>query len=72
MIFLTYQKKLKNVLKNHNWSGNVRELENVILRSIVLSNSANIEEQHIIVDESIQNHNEYYQQLEDKIFAHGN
>ncbi|MEC6997658.1 MAG: sigma-54 dependent transcriptional regulator [Pseudomonadota bacterium] len=65
-------KKAQNVLINHNWSGNVRELENVILRSIVLSNSANIEEQHIIVDESIQNYNEYYQQLEDKIFAHGN
>ena len=57
------------MLINHNWSGNVRELENVILRSIVLSNSLNIEEQHFIVDESIQNYNEYYQQLEDKIFA---
>ena len=60
------------MLKNHNWLGNVRELENVILRSIVLSNSANINEQHIMVDESVHNHNEYYQQLEDKIFAMGN
>lgn len=65
-------KEAQAVLKNHNWLGNVRELENVILRSIVLSNSANINEQHIMVDESVHNHNEYYQQLEDKIFAMGN
>ena len=64
--------KAQDVLKKHNWLGNVRELENVILRSIVLSNSININERHIIVDESVQNHNEYYQQLEDKIFALGN
>ncbi len=65
-------KKAQEVLKKHNWLGNVRELENVILRSIVLSNSININERHILVDESVQNHNEYYQQLEDKIFALGN
>ena len=65
-------KKAQEFLKNHSWSGNVRELENVILRSIVLSNSMNINAEHIIVDESVQNHNQYYQQLEDKIFALGN
>ena len=65
-------KKAQDVLKKHNWLGNVRELENIILRSIVLSNSLNINERHILVDESVQNHNEYYQQLEDKIFALGN
>ena len=65
-------KKAQEVLKTHNWSGNVRELENVILRSIVLSDSNNIDDKHIIVDESVQNHNKYYQQLEDKIFALGN
>ena len=65
-------KKAQEFLKNHSWAGNVRELENVILRSIVLSNSMNINAEHIIVDESVQNHNEYYQQLEDKIFALGN
>ena len=32
----------------------------------------NINAEHIIVDESVQNQNEYYQQLEDKIFALGN
>ncbi len=64
--------KAQDVLKKHRWSGNVRELENVILRSIVLSNSVNINSEHIIVDDSVQNHNEYYQQLEDKIFALGN
>ena len=65
-------KKAQDVLKKYNWLGNVRELENIILRSIVLSNSLNINERHILVDESVQNHNEYYQQLEDKIFALGN
>ena len=64
--------KAQDVLKKHRWSGNVRELENVILRSIVLSNSVNINSEHILVDDSVQNHNEYYQQLEDKIFALGN
>ena len=72
LIFLTCQKKHKSYLKRHNWSGNVRELENVILRSLVLSNAMDIKRKHIIVDESVQNHNEYYQQLEDKIFALGN
>ena len=70
--FSLFIKKAQEFLKNHSWSGNVRELENVILRSIVLSNSMNINAEHIIVDESVQNHNEYYQQLEDKIFALGN
>ena len=55
-------KKAQENLKLHSWSGNVRELENVILRSIVLSNSINIDSEHIIVDESVQNHNEYYHQ----------
>ena len=64
--------KAQEVLKRHNWAGNVRELENVILRSLVLSNAMDINDEHIIVDESIQNHSEYYQQLEDKIFALGN
>ena len=64
--------KAQEVLQKHTWSGNVRELENIILRAIVLSNSINISEEHIIVDESVQNENEYYQQLEDKIFALGN
>ena len=68
-----YLSKLaQDTLIKHNWSGNVRELENVILRSIVLSNSSNINEKHIIVDDNEQDHNEYYQQLEDKIFALGN
>ena len=64
--------KAQEVLQKHSWSGNVRELENIILRAIVLSNSINISEEHIIVDESVQNENKYYQQLEDKIFALGN
>ena len=64
--------KAQEVLKRHNWAGNVRELENVILRALVLSNAMDINAKHIIVDESVRNHSEYYQQLEDKIFALGN
>ena len=40
------------------------------IRSVL--SQENIDFEHIIVDDSVQNHNEYYQQLEDKIFALGN
>ena len=62
----------QNCLLKHQWSGNVRELENVILRSLVLSNSGDIDKKHIVVDESIQNDSKFYQELEDKLAATGN
>ncbi len=62
----------QNCLLKHQWSGNVRELENVILRSLVLSNSGDIDKKHIVVDESIQNDSKFYQELENKLAATGN
>mgnify|MGYP007000421677 len=41
-------------------------------RALVLSNSGDIDQKHIIVDESVQNDNRYYQELEDKLAAMGN
>ncbi len=62
----------QETLINHSWSGNVRELENVILRALVLSNSEDINSDHILVDDSTNIQNDNYQRLEDKIVAMGN
>jgi two-component system response regulator FlrC len=62
----------QQILLNHCWSGNVRELENVILRALVLSNNDDIKYEHILVDDSTNNKNDNYQKLEDKIVAMGN
>ncbi len=62
----------QETLKKHCWSGNVRELENVILRALVLSNNENINNNHILVDDSTNTQNQNYQKLEDKIVAMGN
>ena len=62
----------QQALLSHCWSGNVRELENVILRALVLSNNDDINKEHILVDDSTNNNNKNYQKLEDKIVAMGN
>ena len=66
------QEAAQETLKKHCWSGNVRELENVILRALVLSNNENINADHILVDDSTDTQNQNYQKLEDKIVAMGN
>ena len=66
------QEAAQETLKKHCWSGNVRELENVILRALVLSNNENINNNHILVDDSTNTQNQNYQKLEDKIVAMGN
>ena len=71
-IFPYMSKSAQKVLINHNWQGNVRELENVVLRALVLSNNEDINEGHILVDDNINTNKEYFQQLEDKIVAMGN
>ena len=62
----------QETLKKHCWSGNVRELENVILRALVLSNNQDINDCHILVDDNTNSENNNYQKLEDKIVAMGN
>ena len=62
----------QETLKKHCWSGNVRELENVILRALVLSNNQDISDDHILVDDNTNSENNNYQKLEDKIVAMGN
>ena len=62
----------QETLKKHCWSGNVRELENVILRALVLSNNQDINNDHILVDDNTNSENNNYQKLEDKIVAMGN
>ena len=62
----------QQALLSHCWSGNVRELENVILRALVLSNNDDINKDHILVDDSTNINNKNYQKLEDKIVAMGN
>ena len=62
----------QEILKKHCWSGNVRELENVILRALVLSNNQDINDDHILVDDNTNSENNSYQKLEDKIVAMGN
>ena len=65
-------KAAQETLKKHCWSGNVRELENVILRALVLSNNQDIKDAHILVDDNTNSENNNYQKLEDKIVAMGN
>ena len=60
----------QETLKKHCWSGNVRELENVILRALVLSNNQDIHDDHILVDDNTNSENNY-QKMEDKIVAMG-
>ncbi len=47
--------KAMTKLLEHSWSGNVRELKNVLLRASILSESRDIDEQHIIFS-SIETH----------------
>ena len=65
-------KEAQETLKKHCWSGNVRELENVILRALVLCNNQDINDDHILVDDNTNSENNNYQRLEDKIVAMGN
>ena len=62
----------QDALLQHNWYGNVRELENIILRALVLSNEDTINSAHIVVEDNLQNNKKNYEGLEDKLVAIGN
>ena len=66
------EKEAQKLIKKHNWSGNVRELENVILRALVLSNNQSISVNHIMLDDRVDLNDHYSKQFEEKILAAGN
>ena len=41
-------------LRNHSWPGNIRELEHVIERAVLLCQGSHIEEQVILIDQSLE------------------
>ena len=43
--------EVKSQLLNYSWLGNVRELQNVITRALVLANGQMIETRHLIFDD---------------------
>jgi transcriptional regulator with PAS, ATPase and Fis domain len=50
----TFNRETKNIsssafkiLKNHNWPGNIRELENVLEHAYIISNGGSIEPEHL-------------------------
>ena len=43
----------KNLLADYHWPGNVREVDNVVQRAIVLSNGGAIRCEHIIIEEAL-------------------
>ncbi|MBF0350602.1 MAG: sigma-54-dependent Fis family transcriptional regulator [SAR324 cluster bacterium] len=53
------------VLMNYNWRGNVRELENVIERSMLLCNGKEIMPQHLLMH----NHAKFSSALQDNAYA---
>ena len=66
------EKEAQKLIKKHTWSGNVRELENVILRALVLSNNESISVNHIMLDDSVDLNDHYSKQFEKKILVAGN
>ena len=66
------EKEAQELIKKHTWSGNVRELENVILRALVLSINQSISANHIMLDDTVNLNNHYYKQFEEKILVAGN
>jgi two-component system response regulator FlrC len=66
------EKEAQELIKKHAWYGNVRELENVILRALVLSNNHSIRVNHIMLDDRVDLNEHYSKQFEEKILATSN
>jgi len=52
-------KRAMDLLVNHNWVGNVRELENTLMQAIVLSNGDVLEEENILLRKIDKMHSEF-------------
>ena len=42
-----------NVLRNHAWDGNVRELENTMERAVLISGGESVEPEDLLLDSSV-------------------
>ncbi|WBW49376.1 sigma 54-interacting transcriptional regulator [Peptoniphilus equinus] len=47
---ITFSEAAKNMLRNYSWPGNIRELQNVLERAVVLSNNGDVLPKHIKFD----------------------
>jgi two-component system response regulator FlrC len=66
------EKEAQEIIKKHTWYGNVRELENVILRALVLSNNQSIGVNHIMLDDTVDLNEHYSRKFEEKVLAASN
>jgi len=66
------EKQAQELINKHTWSGNVRELENVILRALVLSNNQSISVNHIMLDDRVDLNDHYTKQFDEKKLVAGN
>lgn len=46
-------------LMNHNWTGNIRELENSLMQAVVMTNSDIILEENILLSNSINDRSDF-------------
>ena len=56
----TIEDKALEKLIDYNWPGNIRELKNIILRSIIYANGNKISAEHIKLDNEMVDPNKYY------------
>lgn len=50
---VTIHDDAKDVLINYHWPGNVREVDNVVQRAIVLANGDTIRSEHVVIEDSL-------------------
>jgi transcriptional regulator with GAF, ATPase, and Fis domain len=61
---ISIDKDTIKILENYNWPGNVRQLENVIKRALILCDDEKILPQHVALEEEDE-HNDFNGQLKD-------
>ena len=55
------------LLENHHWPGNVREVDNVIQRAIVLADCNEIQPHHIVIDDALSNTTEVIENKQENL-----